>query len=412
MAICYKRLWKLLIDRDLKKTDLCSMAGISSSTLSKLTHDKTVQSDVLDRICLALGCGISDIMEVERDGVEEFSLFPSFLPQGDGGEDAPYSVVSLFSGCGGLDLGFRGGFSFLGREYEKNPFEIVWANEMNKAACATYRANVDERIVEGPIQEHFLELPNYADVVVGGFPCQDISINGKMVGVDGKRSGLYIWMVKTVAQLRPKIFVAENVKALLMKRHETSLQRVIHDFSELGYNISYQLYDVSDYGVPQNRERVIIVGVRKDIDIPFVPPVGKTVEKKVTSWEAIHDLEDRPEDAAFSHIWSAAKPSSGQGLRYIAADSPATTIRSECHGNIQFHYKLPRRLSMREAARIQSFPDDFLFKAKIRETERMIGNAVPPVFAWHIAQSVLDVLQATEQGKKEQYEAGRISHIA
>ena len=98
------------------------------------------------------------------------------------------------------------------------------------------------------------------------------------------------------------------------------------------------------------------------------------------------------EDHACSLIWSKAKPSSGQGLRYLSADLPSTTMRSECHGNLQFHYDLPRRISMREAARIQSVPDDFIFKAKLRETERMIGNAVPPVLAWHIAQSVLDVL--------------------
>ena len=188
-------------------------------------------------------------------------------------------------------------------------------------------------------------------------------------------------MVKAVDRIRPKVFIAENVKALLMKRHEASLERVINDFSAIGYNISYHLYDAADYGVPQTRERVIIVGIRKDIDTVFVPPVQTTTEKPITAQEALHDLEGRPEDASINHIWSAAKPSSGQGLRYLTANAPGTTMRSECHGNLQFHYSLPRRISMREAARIQSFPDDFIFEAKLRETERMIGNAVPPVFA-------------------------------
>ena len=189
-----------------------------------------------------------------------------------------------------------------------------------------------------------------------------------------------------------KVFVAENVKALLMKRHASSLERVITDFSELGYNISYHLYNAADYGVPQIRERVIIVGVRKDIKNEFIPPLAVTSERPITAKEAIDDLAKHPMDESISHIWSAAKPSSGQGLRYLTANNPATTMRSECHGNLQFHYSQPRRISMREAARIQSFPDDFEFVAKLRETERMIGNAVPPVFAWHIAQSVMQVL--------------------
>lgn len=393
MAISYRRLWKLLIDLDLKKTDLRTKAGLSSSTIAKLSQNKTVQSDVLDRICVALNCKIEDIMEIEMISSEhrsEKEPSPKYVPS------KVYSIVSLFSGCGGLDLGFKGGFSFLGKEYSHNPYEIIWANEINKAACDTYRKNVDANIIEGPIEEKFISLPAYADVVIGGFPCQDISINGKMVGVDGTRSGLYIWMVKAVAQLRPKVFIAENVKALLMKRHEESLKRVIEDFSDIGYEVSYHLYDAADYEVPQTRERVIIVGIRKDIDAAFVPPPKKTPEHQITAKAALQDFEELAEMPNINHIWSAAKPSSGQGLRFLTADSPATTIRSECHGNIQFHYSLPRRISMREAARLQSFPDDFIFQAKIRETERMIGNAVPPVFAWHIANAVQDVLNYSE----------------
>ena len=184
-------------------------------------------------------------------------------------------------------------------------------------------AGADEVIFEyehGDAKVKFITLPSYADVVIGGFPCQDISINGKMAGVDGKRSGLYVWMVKAVAQLRPKVFIAENVKALLMKRHESSLSRVISDFSELGYNISYHLFDAANYGVPQTRERVIIVGIRKDIDAEFIPPIPTTSEKKITAKEALHDLETVAENPDINHIWSAAKPSSGQGLRFLTAD--------------------------------------------------------------------------------------------
>lgn len=388
MAVSYRNLWRTLNELNLKKTDLIEMVGLSSSTIAKLSQNRTVTTDVLDRIGLALNCNIEDILEIERDSA------PVTAPSV---EDPTYTVVSLFSGCGGLDLGFKGGFSFLGREYPSHPFDIIWANDFNKAACETYRTNIDKRIVMGPIEDVFDTMPLSADVVIGGFPCQDISINGKMAGVDGKRSGLYIWMVKAVERIRPKVFIAENVKALLMKRHESSLERVINDFSEIGYNISYHLYNAADYGVPQIRERVIIVGIRKDIDADFIPPIPTTADCRITAKEALSDLEDKPEDASISHIWSLAKPSSGQGLRFLTADAPATTMRSECHGNLQFHYSLPRRISMREAARIQSFPDDFTFEAKLRETERMIGNAVAPVFAWHIANSVLDILNAAKE---------------
>lgn len=386
-AITYRKLWKTLADQNLKKTDLTEKVGLSSSTIAKLSQNKTVTTDVLDRIAQALGCGIEDILEIEQDEA------PGNTAET---ESNNYSVISMFSGCGGLDLGFKGGFTFLGTEYAKNPYDIIWANDFNKAACETYRVNVDKRIIEGPVEDTFDTMPVHADVIIGGFPCQDISINGKMAGVDGKRSGLYIWMVRAVEKVRPKVFVAENVKALLMKRHEESLARVINDFSALGYDISYHLYNAADYGVPQIRERVIIVGVRKDIAAEFVPPKPTTADCRITAKEAMYDLEDRPEDVGFSHIWSLAKPSSGQGLRFLTADAPATTMRSECHGNLQFHYSLQRRISMREAARIQSFPDEFSFEAKLRETERMIGNAVPPVFAWHIAKAVQNVLDSSE----------------
>jgi len=302
-----------------------------------------------------------------------------------------FSVVSLFSGCGGMDLGFVGGFDFLGKHYPRNGFEITWANEINPAACVTYRHNLGHHIIEGDIKDVAKRMPSSADVIIGGFPCQDISINGKMQGIRGKRSSLYTAIVAAVRKLRPKAFVAENVGGLLMKKHAYSLQKILDDFNGLGYRVHYQLYHSEDFGVPQTRDRVFIVGTRQDIP-EFVPPLP-TSEKPVTAKEAIGDLEERDADKAFSHIWSNAKASGEQGNRHMIADRPGYTIRAECHGNIQFHYSLPRRISMREAARIQSFPDSFRFFCGLRETERQIGNAVPPVLAWHVARAVAAILR-------------------
>lgn len=302
-----------------------------------------------------------------------------------------HKVISLFSGCGGMDLGFRGDFEIFGREYDALPFEIVWANDINAAACRTYKKNLGHDIICGDIWEALKTLPKRTDVLIGGFPCQDISVNGKGAGVEGLRSGLYRAMVEAIRQTKPKVFVAENVKGLLMRHNKESLERVISDFESLGYNVSYQLYHAANYGVPQSRERVFIVGTAKKYN--FVPPPPERDNRTwITAREAISDLERMKEDPEFSHIWSKAAKSGEQGNRKLIAERPGYTIRAECHGNIQFHYKLKRRISMREAARFQSFPDDFLFDAKLRETERQIGNAVPPILAWHIARAVADAL--------------------
>jgi DNA (cytosine-5)-methyltransferase 1 len=293
-----------------------------------------------------------------------------------------------------MDLGFLGGFDFLGKHYGKTDFDIIWANDINSAACDTYRQNIGDHILAGDINTVFDSIPSYADVVIGGFPCQDISINGKMLGIKGKRSSLYAAMVQAVSKLRPKVFVAENVKGLLMKRNRDSLERIIGDFSDIGYNVKHHLYRAADYGVPQMRERVIIVGTR--LDFPAFTPPPPTCPAHVSAKEAICDLESLDRDSGFSHIWSLANKSSEQGNRKLKADAPAQTIRAECHGNIQFHYSLPRRISMREAARFQSFPDDFIFTAKLRETERQIGNAVPPVLAWHVANAVQELICESE----------------
>lgn len=289
-------------------------------------------------------------------------------------------------------MGFRGGFSVFGKYYARLPFNIIWANEINEAACRTYRRNLDANIHCGNVWDLIDKLPENADVLIGGFPCQDISINGKGAGISGKRSSLYRAMVEAIKITRPKVFVAENVKGLLMRHNETSFSQIIKDFTSLGYDISHALYHAADYGVPQSRERVFIVGTSRSVS-KFVPPSPeRSKDTWMTASEAIEDLKDMEANPEFNHVWSLASKSHDQGNRRLDANKPAYTIRAECHGNIQFHYALPRRISMREAARVQTFPDDFIFDSKLRETERQVGNAVPPVLAWHIANAVSDCL--------------------
>jgi DNA (cytosine-5)-methyltransferase 1 len=303
-----------------------------------------------------------------------------------------FSVVSLFSGCGGLDMGFMGGFKFHGKVYDRLPFKVVWANDIKPSACKTYRANLGHEINCDDVWEVLSTLPKSADVVIGGFPCQDVSINGLIQGADGVRTNLYKAMVEAVRRTQPRVFVAENVKGLLMPVNKDFYDEIIGAFKALDYHVSAQVYLAADFGVPQMRERVFIVGTRQRVR-RFEPPMPAVSQAAwVTAKQAVDDLKHAPENKAINHIWSRAERSSEQGDRVLKPNRPADTMRAECHGNIQFHYELPRRISMREAARFQSFPDNFIFQGGLRETERQVGNAVPPVLAWHIARAVRDCL--------------------
>jgi DNA (cytosine-5)-methyltransferase 1 len=308
-----------------------------------------------------------------------------------------------------MDLGFKGGFSFLGEQYASHPFEIEWANDLNRNACKTYEQNIGSHIKCGGIWELIDEMPSSADVIIGGFPCQDISVNGKGRGVDGARSGLYRAMVEAIRRVQPKVFVAENVKGLLMRHNASSLRRVMDDFGSLGYEIALELFQAADYGVPQTRERIMIVGTAAGIT-RFVPPDKQNTNDWVTASAAIDELRGLRENSAINHIWSRAGKSAEQGNRKLRADRPGYTIRAECHGNIQYHYSLRRRISMREAARIQSFPDNFIFSGGIREIERQVGNAVPPVLAWHIGSAVAECL-GPKSISKERAQSGLLARL-
>ena len=170
-------------------------------------------------------------------------------------------------------------------------------------------------------------------------------------------------MISVIHQLRPKVFVAENVKGLLSC---TLGRQALMDFENLSdYAVTWKVCVASRLGVPQKRERPIIIGIRGGTEFRF--PLSC---ESVTAKEAIGDLETMTEDQAIKHIWSKAKRSPEQGSRTLKADRPATTMRAEHHGNVQWHYSLPRRISLREQARFQSFPDKFVFPCGMRETER------------------------------------------
>jgi DNA (cytosine-5)-methyltransferase 1 len=190
-----------------------------------------------------------------------------------------HKVISFFSGAGGLDLGLIGGFEFLGKTYEKNKFDIILSNDINERAVMTQNHNFAKKAILGDVLKIVEgELPK-ADLLVGGFPCQDFSLAGKQKGLSSERGNLYKSMLVALNKSKPKIFLAENVKGLLLLDNGRAMQTIISDFEKSGYYVKYKLFNTADYGVPQTRERVIIVGIRKDLENKFVP-IRKNTDNK------------------------------------------------------------------------------------------------------------------------------------
>ena len=207
------------------------------------------------------------------------------------------------------------------------------------------------------------------------------------------RGLLFQSMAEVIKRTKPVLFVAENVRGLLTMNSGEAIKTIINYFEKLDYHVVYKLLTVADYGVPQRRERVIIVGTRKD-KLPAFEYPKPTLGKKnwISLKQAIGDLERAEEGKVANHYWSKAKKNKGQGNSVVSANKPGPTMRTEHHGNIEYHWNEKRRLSAREAARIQSFPDDFIFYPSTSSAYKQIGNAVPPVLGWHVATAVQSFL--------------------
>lgn len=284
MKADYSKLWKLLIDKKMTKTDLRLMSKISSSTLAKMGKQEIVSEDVLEKICKTLGCKESDIVELIKDENEEY------IVQND---PSKFKVVSLFSGAGGMDIGFINA-----------GFEIIWANDFFEEAVNSYRKNIGKHIVNGDITKISSDqIPNGADVIIGGFPCQGFSIANIKRNMQDKRNFLYKEMLRIISDKKPKFFVAENVKGLLSMEGGKVIKMIKSDFENLGYTVEARLLNAAEYGVPQARERVVIIGNRIGIvNNPFPKKThyveGLTIEKEellpaITVEQAIGFLSDK-----------------------------------------------------------------------------------------------------------------------
>ncbi len=323
-------------------------------------------------------------------------------------------VISLFAGCGGMDLGF------LLANHPKIAYEIVWANDFDKFACETYKKNFKHEIICKDIWGVDLDKIPSGDVVIGGFPCEDFSIlrGGTRPGFKSKRGLLYTKFVDVVSKKLPLFFVAENVKGLLTMHKGWAIKKIKEDFEKVdstGYDVDYKVINFADYGVPQNRERVIIVGIRKDLKIDFKFPEPTHSKNPVPVKHALKGVEKAELNNEKLKIHASTKekleliPPGGNyknlpdhkdrnwmSLIYkkLHPDKPSPTIVA-CGGGGTwgYHYSEPRALTNRERARIQTFPDDFEFAGSTTEVRRQIGNAVPPLGIKPIAEQLLKVAE-------------------
>lgn len=308
-----------------------------------------------------------------------------------------FTAVSLFCGAGGLDLGF-----------DKAGFRTLWANDFNADACKTHQNWSNAEVVCGDIAKVDVSSIPDSDVILGGFPCQGFSLSGPRK-IDDSRNVLYKHYVNIVAQKQPKIFVGENVKGLLTMGNGQIMEAIIDEFSSCGYDVFYQLVNARFFGVPQDRERVIICGFRKDLNIKkftlSVPDIPL-----VTLKEALSGLPEVKEDEVCNAPYSSRFMSRNRkrGWNEVSYTIPAMAKQVTLYPGSPDMEKIDkdlwkfgddgvtRRLSWREAAAIQTFPKDLEFYGDLTSKYKQIGNAVPVKLAEYVANQLKSVLLEKE----------------
>lgn len=307
-------------------------------------------------------------------------------------------IVSLFSGCGGGDLGLLGGFSFLGEHYKRLRTSIVLANDIDVFAADTYKANFKHNFICKSITDiPSIEIPEH-DVLVGGFPCQAFSIIGQRKGLNDTRGQLFLEMARILTDKQPLAFIAENVKGLTNIQNGKIFETILQEFEQSGYNIFYKILNAANYGIPQKRERVFIVGFRKDLKVEFMFPISS--DKFIPLKSVLQDDYDKRfifSERAVRGLKNSNKAFNKGRIQDI--EKPCNTINSHLakvslNGTdpvllVNVEKEIYRRFTPLEAARIQSFPDNFIFPVSEFQTYKQIGNAIPPVLMWHLFQEVL-----------------------
>ncbi|OCQ94305.1 hypothetical protein BCD64_04930 [Nostoc sp. MBR 210] len=307
------------------------------------------------------------------------------------------NVISLFSGCGGLDLGFLGGFTFLGKKYPSLPYRIVQAYDVDEKATQTYALNLSHDVTTVDLTSIDIQLLPSANILLGGFPCQDFSSCGHKKGFQGSRGELYTVMKDYMNLHKPEIVVGENVPFLEKLEDGFFLRYILNEFESVGYNFKVWKIYCPDFGLPQSRTRLFLIGIRSDIGSFPQPPTPESFLKPVSINEAIGDLveitdETIPNQTQYFVATKATK-GSGQGDQKSKYGEIAYTVRANTKARVHFHYSLDRRLTVRECARLQSFPDEFIFPHSASQNMLQIGNAVPPIIGHLIANRIYKFIE-------------------
>lgn len=321
-----------------------------------------------------------------------------------------FSVGSLFAGCGGMDLGFT-----------QEGFRISWANDIDHWACETYKRNFGDHVIEGDVTKVDFDSLSRCDVMLGGFPCQDFSMIWKRKGLGTERGNLYRHFVRAVSTKMPKVFVAENVKGLLTANKGEAINQIVKDFGDVGYRVQVHRVNFANYGAPQLRERVLIIGIRNDIKKDFVMP-AHTHDKR--SYVGAREALEGAEKATFNNEHQKITENTKEKLKIIPPggnfadipknspyyvkgmishvyrrlhpNKPSTTIIAGGGGGTWgYHFLEPRPLTNRERARLFGYPDSFVFEGSITEVRRQIGNSVPPVAIRVVAKAIKKFLKNT-----------------
>lgn len=295
-----------------------------------------------------------------------------------------------------------GGFDYLGKRYEELPFDIVYAADFDQWAVDTYNKNFKHKAVCADVTKvDFTKIPD-VDVMIGGFPCQSFSTVNPTKDTNDDRAHLYKQIVRFLQTKKPKYFICENVKGLMTLQGGSIVNKIINEFCQCGYRVEFRLLKAVEYGIPQRRERVIIVGIRNDFAFNYEYPTPLCTEDNATPLSSVIDkLAIKEEKYYFSQKAvqgvKNAKNNMKRGL-WQDLSKPCLTVTAHLAKTsmnsrdpillVDPKKELYRRFTPREAARIQSFPDSFLLNDSEPKSYKQIGNAIPPVFMWHVAKQL------------------------
>jgi DNA (cytosine-5)-methyltransferase 1 len=320
-----------------------------------------------------------------------------------------YRIASLFSGCGGMDLGSEGGFSFLGNSYKKLKTKTVYAMDFDKPIVDIYNMNFKHKCdLQDVLELKTEDVPDH-DILTGGFPCQSFSVvaqNPKRLGYNDIKGKLFFEMCRILKDKKPSVFIAENVKGLLSANKGEAFPLIIKEFEKAGYHVKYKVLNASHYGVPQKRERVFIVGFRnKEAYDRFEFPKPTTLSEPVTLSEIVlpeTEVEQKYyfSDKAVQGMQSTKHARTMNKGRAQKLEEPCNTVGAHL-AKVSLNSTDPvlcingryRMFTPREVARIQSFPEDFALAESKTTSYKALGNAVAPVVMWHLTSNVIAALE-------------------